>query len=78
MITELPQGWENRLGGHKQNLVHTRAQEKGAVTPQDTEPDWPVSLQESSSGLGQQWPALGAGTLTTTVLEAEVCWHRSF
>ena len=36
------------LGGHKQNLVCTRTQEKGAVTPQETEPDLPVSVQESS------------------------------
>ena len=35
------------LGGHKQNLVHTRTQEKGAVTPQETKPDLPVSVQES-------------------------------
>ena len=35
------------LGGHKQNLVHTRTQEKGVVTPQETGPDLPVSVQES-------------------------------
>ena len=35
------------LGGHKQNFVSTRTQEKGAVTPQETEPDLPVSVQES-------------------------------
>ena len=35
------------LGGHKQNLVHTRSQEKGAVTRQETEPDLPVSVQGS-------------------------------
>ena len=35
------------LGGDKQNLVHTRTQEKGAVTPQETDPDLPVSVQES-------------------------------
>ena len=35
------------LGGHTQNLVHTRTQEKGAVTPQGTDPDLPVSVQES-------------------------------
>ena len=35
------------LRGHKQNLVCTRTQEKGAVTPQETEPDLPVSVQES-------------------------------
>ena len=33
------------LGGHKQNFVHIRTQEKGAVTPQVTEPDFPVSVQ---------------------------------
>ena len=49
------------LGGHKQNLVRTRTQEKGAVTPQETDPDLPVSVQESpgevwvSSGLLQGW-----------------------
>ena len=35
------------LGGHKQNLVNTRTQEKGAVTPQETDPDLPVSIQVS-------------------------------
>ena len=34
------------LGGHKQNLVCTRTQEKGAVTPQETDPNLPVSIQE--------------------------------
>ena len=34
------------LGGHKQNLVCPRTQEKGAVTPQENEPDLPVSIQE--------------------------------
>ena len=29
------------LGSHKQNLVHTRTQEKGAVNLQETEPDLP-------------------------------------
>ena len=35
------------LGGPKHKLVHTRTQQKGAVTPQETEPDFPVSVQES-------------------------------
>ena len=35
------------LGGHKQNLVCTRTQEKGALTQQETDPDLPVSVQES-------------------------------
>ena len=34
------------LGRHKQNLVHTRVQEKGAVTS-ETERGLPVSVQES-------------------------------
>ena len=35
------------LGGHKQNLVHTRTQEKGAMTPQETDSDLLVGVQES-------------------------------
>ena len=35
------------LGGHKQNLVYTRTQEKGVVTSQETGPDLPVTVQES-------------------------------
>ena len=48
-------------GGHKQKLVCTRTQEKGAVTPQETDPDLPVSVQESpveawaGGGLLQRW-----------------------
>ena len=47
------------LDGHKQNIVCTRTQEKGAVTPQETDPDLLVGVQESpaeawvSSGLLQ-------------------------
>ena len=47
MITELPQDRETDSQGHEQNLVPTRTQEKGAVTPQETEPDVPVSVQKS-------------------------------
>ena len=35
------------LGGHKQNLVCTRTREKGAGTPQGTDPDLAVGVQES-------------------------------
>ena len=35
------------LGGHRQDLMHTRTQEKGAVIPQETDPDLPTSVQES-------------------------------
>ena len=49
------------LGGHKQNIVCIRTQEKGAVTPQETDPDLPMSVQESwveawvNGGLMQGW-----------------------
>ena len=37
------------LGGHKQDHVNTRIQEKGAVIPQKTEPDLPMSVHESQA-----------------------------
>ena len=49
------------LEGHKQNLVHTRTQEKEAVTPQGTDPDLTMNVKESpaeawvSGGLRQGW-----------------------
>ena len=43
--TEL--GAMETLGRHKQNLVHSRTQEKGEATPQETEPDLPLSVWES-------------------------------
>ena len=46
------------LEGHKQNFVHTRTQEKGAVAPQETDPDLPVHVQES---LAEVW--VGSGLL---------------
>ena len=60
-LPELTQEWGNRLLEHKQNLVCTRTQEKGAVTLQETDPDLPMSVQESpvvawvGSGLPQGW-----------------------
>ena len=50
--------WE---GTDRKNPVPTRTQEKGAVTPQETDPDLPVSVQESlveawvGGGLLQGW-----------------------
>ena len=49
---------EKTLGGHKENLVHTRTQEKGAVTPQETDPNLPVSVQKSPA---EAW--VGGGLL---------------
>ena len=49
------------LGGHRQNLLCTRTQEKGAVSPQETDPELPVNVQESPAeacvddGLLQGW-----------------------
>ena len=48
-------------GGHKQNFVHIMTQEKGAVTPQETDPGLPVNVQKSQieawvgGGLLQGW-----------------------
>ena len=39
--------WGNRLVEDTNIPVHTRTQEKGTVTPQETDPDFPVSVQES-------------------------------
>ena len=44
--TKLPEP-KQTLGGHEPNLVHIRTQEKGAVTPEETDPDLPVGVQES-------------------------------
>ena len=46
------------LGGHKQNLMPTRTQEKGAVIPQEIDTDLPVSVQEF---LAEVW--VGGGLL---------------
>ena len=49
------------LEENKQNLVCTSTQEKGAVTPQETDPDLPVRVQQSPAeawvggGLLQAW-----------------------
>ena len=44
------------LEGHKKSLVHTRTQEKGTVTPQETDPDLPVSVLKS---LAEAWVSRG-------------------
>ena len=59
-LPELTQDWETDLEDTDRNLC-TRTQEKGAVTPQETDPDLPVSVWESpaevwiSGGLLQGW-----------------------
>ena len=44
---ELTQDWGNRILEGTNNLACTTTQEKGAVSPQETDPDLPVSVQES-------------------------------
>ena len=70
-----------RLG----KLVHTRTQEKGAVTPQEIDPDLPVSVQESpvEAWVNSVLP-LGIGALCHRGTEYKSpgspggCWHKSF
>ena len=50
------------LGGHKQNLTCTKIQERGAVTPQKTEPYYLLELEDlswrhGSAGLPHNWRA---------------------
>ena len=46
-LPELTQGWGNRLLEGTNRTLCPRTQEKGAVTPWETDPDLPVSVQES-------------------------------
>ena len=72
--TELMQNWGYRLfGGHKQNLVYTRTQEKGAVTPQETDPYLPVSVEESPE---EAW--VGSGLLQGWGHWVQQCMHGTF
>ena len=57
-LQELTQDWEIALEKHKEDLVCTRTQEKGAGTPQKTDPDLPISVQDS---LAEAW--VGGGLL---------------
>ena len=53
MTTGLTQYWGNRLlEGTDKILCNTRTQEKGAVTPKETDPDLCVHIQES---LAEAW-----------------------
>ena len=47
--------------------MHTKTQEKGSVTPQETDSDMTVSVQESGGDVGRRWPAAGLGALSVTV-----------
>ena len=51
-LPELTQEWEIDSGRAQRNLVCTRTQEKGAVTPQETVRDLPVDVWESQVECG--------------------------
>ena len=64
---ELTQDWGNRLlEGTSRICVHQDLG-KGAVTPEETDPDLPGSVQESGGDVGWQWPAAGLGALSVAV-----------
>ena len=48
-------------------LVHTRTQEKGAVTLQETDPELPVRVQESPQRPGSAVACFRYGALSVTV-----------
>ena len=61
------------LGGYKQNLVCIRTQEKRAVTPRETDPELPVTVQES---LMEAWVSMGGTAAGWGALNAAVCvWN---
>ena len=60
-------GVTETLGGHKQNLVHTRTQGTGAVTPQETKPDLPVS----------DWGSPAELWISSGLPQGQVHWQRS-
>ena len=70
--------WKQRLRGHKQNLVFTRTQEKGAMTSQETEPDLPGCAWESLAEAWLDSDLPGGRALSATVLGGPTCWHKSF
>ena len=61
------------LRRQKQNLAHARTQEKGAVAPQKTDPDVPVSVQES---LTEVW--VDSGLLQGQGDWIPQCLHKTF
>ena len=67
---------DSRLGGHKQNLVHTKTQRKGAVTPQETEPKLPARVGGPPlEAWAQQGLSIRMGELAAAVLEGPP-WNK--
>ena len=61
------------LGGYKQSFVCTRTQGKGRVSPQETEPDLPVSVQVSPA---EGW--VDSGLLGVRGAEYSSAWTSPF
>ena len=76
LITELPQDWGNRDSWRAQTTpcTHQDPEERSS----DSKTDWARLACEcpgvSGRGVGRQWPAVGSGALTTTVLGGVACW----
>ena len=68
--TRLGERETSSLGGHKQNLVHTKTRRKGAVTLQETEPKLPASVRGSPVEVSQQRLTTGIGGLAAAVLDS--------
>ena len=62
-------GGETLLAGDKQNLACTKTQGKGAVTPQETEPDLPPKVGVAYGSEVQKRLALGTRVLAAAILE---------
>ena len=61
---EFTQDWGNTLLEGTNKTLCTRTQKKGAVTQQEADPDWPVSVQESQSGCGLAVACCRVGALS--------------
>ena len=68
--------WAENLGRHKQNLVCITTQGRGAVSPQETEPDLPVSVWASPA---EAWVGSGPpqGERPWEQQSWEMCVNRS-
>ena len=55
--------------------MHSRTQEKGAVTPQEREPDLPVSIWDSPA---EAWSPVACYGVRDTDCSTGRCWHKSF
>ena len=74
LITDIPQEWENRFleGTNKSLSTPGSRQEKGAVIPQETKPELPVSVHEFLAVMSWQCLSRGQGPWI------QQCWHKSF